>query len=231
MVVNRVPWMASWGAYKWTVNLSKYAAAYSGYFVDTISAKNVTCFESRFREAVDSRGPYQIAGEVCYWKNAGNHLSRDRITSALLDHLSDKPKWNAFCVAVRQVCASPSLDAFRRVQEVTGQSDGFATPLTFVSFYNPASFPMVDKHIACWWAANRDRFGLAEKPAFVQRKDGWIDVTSQAKAEQNWNAYMAWTGFCRDYAHRLGDWRARDVEMAVWMAQKDGTNLPVLETR
>ena len=223
-------WRASLEAYAWDVDLChfKNADEYPGHFRCIIGSRDVAGFEALFREAVEDRGSYEVAGEVCYWKNFGSHLSRDRITYALLKHLARRENWGMFSERVKGICTSPSFYAFRRLQAATGQPHGFATPLTFVSFYDPASFPMVDKHIAYWWAASKKRFGLAAPPCFSQRDDGWIETTTKAKTEQNWGAYMAWTRFCRDYAQRLGGWRARDVEMAVWMAQQLDKDLPAL---
>jgi hypothetical protein len=217
--------------YAWAVDLRtfKHRAEYPGHFGRTIGSGDVKSLEDLFRIAVDKGGPYQVAGEVCYWKNYGNHLSRDRMTLELLVHLAAKSAWDELRKAVTDCCAHPSLAAFLRLRAAAGETHGFATPVTFVSFYDPASYPMVDKHIADWWVVNKASFCLAQATAFSQRRaDGWVQTTSQRTTEQNWNAYLAWAGFCRDYGKRLGGWRARDVEMAVWMAQKGGETLPVV---
>jgi hypothetical protein len=231
MEIGLDAWKRLLNVYTWDVNLSnfKFASEYPGHFNRVIRSQDVACFETLFRKAIEGRDSYQVAGEVCYWKNYGNHLSRDKITNALLKHLAVRESWGTFCKSVKEASTSPSFSSFLRLQSATDQPRGFATVLTFVSFYDPKSFPMVDKHIADWWKTNQRRFGLTAAVAFSQRdSDGWIETTTRIATEQNWNTYMAWVRFCRDYAQRLGGWRARDVEMAVWMAQKRGDFLPIL---
>lgn len=84
---------------------------------------------------------------------------------------------------------------------------------------------MVDKIIAFWWKNNKDRFGHERAPLFRQRNDGWIQAVSEQDSITNWNAYLAWKDFCKNYSLKLTEaskisWRARDVEMAVWESQK-----------
>ncbi len=224
-------WKEQLSTYSWDVNLAsfKYAKEYPGFFNRVVRPTQVVQFETMLRNTINDSGNYQIAGEVCYWKNYGNHQSRDELTNTLLHHLVIRSDWLHFCSTVQTVCTHPILDAFLELQYASGQSKGFATVITYISFYNPQLFPMVDKHIANWWSTNRQHFGLNLKPTFAQREsDGWIETTSSSLVSQNWNAYMEWTYFCRDYAQHLGGWRARDVEMAVWMAQKHKQLLPPL---
>lgn len=221
-------WIAVRRDYAWQVDLGRFKDRhrYPGFFSRLIGSQSVTRFEDAFRRALDDDGAYVVAGEVCYWKNYGSYQSRDRLTTRLLLHLSDRALWTAFRNAVKAACAQPTLEAFRRLQGACDQPSGFATPLTFMAFYQPRRYPMVDKHIAFWWSQNRARYGFDDAPVFRQRNDGWIEITSGIKTRQNWAAYLAWARFCCDYAQRLGAWRARDVEMAVWTAQKQGLSLP-----
>jgi len=195
-----------------------------------VGSHEVVALEDRFRQAVDTGGPFEAAGEVCYWKNYRSHQARDRLTERLLQFLAPPQRWASFRDAVRSAGFQPSCAAFQALRAACGQPNGFATPVTFLAFYAPEAFPMVDKHIAEWWAAHRERFGLQHSPPFaVRQADGWIQAMTRPKTEQNWAAYLAWARFCRDYASRLRGWRARDVEMAVWTAQKGGDDLPVLD--
>ena len=227
-------WLDTWTnvarQYAWVVDLSHFGQRhrYPGFFHRVIGPRELVSFEDAYRHAIDDDGSYVVAGEVCYWKNYGSFQSRDRLADRLLQLLSDRECWTGFRNAVREVRNCPGFPALRRLQEASGQPRGFATPVTFVAFYDPASYPMVDKHIATWWAQNKGRFGLDSAPAFAQRADGWIETTSARKVRHNWEAYWAWTRFCRDYAQRMGGWRSRDIEMTVWTAQKRGAFLPTL---
>jgi hypothetical protein len=71
---------------------------------------------------------------------------------------------------------------------------------------------MVDKRIGAWWSRR-----LPNEPQFSW--DAPRTVISPTK--KSFEAYLAWTYFCRKRAGQLSGlsekaWRARDVEMAVW---------------
>jgi hypothetical protein len=188
---------------------------------------DVKTFEDRFRATIYGNGSFVIAGEVCFWKNYGNVKSRDRTTKKLLNHLGNLVNWNKFVQAVKKVQGNPSYDNLIALQGACNQSNGFATPITFLAFYKPSEYPMVDKHIAIWRVINRANFGYVNSFDFSQRDDGWIPPKLQ-----NWNAYIDWKKFCNDYIGKIRrrcgwNWRARDVEIAVWEASKN--NIP-LET-
>ncbi len=190
-------------------------------------------FENKFRAAIDGNGSFEIAGEVCFWKNYGNAQARNRVTQKLLTHLRDPVNWDRFVQAIKQVLSNLSYDNFVALRDACNQPRGFATPITFLAFYKPTEYPMVDKHIANWWAVNRAKYGYGDSPKFSQRNDGWIQTYTIPQNKQNWNAYIAWGKFCFDYATRIAkncgwNWRARDVEMAVWEAYKNSISLEVL---
>jgi hypothetical protein len=80
---------------------------------------------------------------------------------------------------------------------------------------------------------NKERFGYEKSVEFSQRNDGWIQTTLKSHVQQNWLAYLEWSKFCRDYAKRVSIncelmYRARDVEMVVWEAEKGGIYLNIL---
>ena len=228
-------WDKTYRMYSWTVDLSHFGktADYPGYFNRVITPADIVTFENKFRTAIDDIGSFEIAGEVCFWKNYGNAHARNRVTQKLLAHLRDPVNWNRFVRAVKQVSSDPSYDNFVTLRDACYQPRGFATPITFLAFYKPTEYPMVDKHIANWWAVNRAKYGYEASPKFSQRNDGWIQTYTISQNKQNWNAYVAWRRFCRDYAIRMANncglnWRVRDVEMAVWEAQKNDISLEVL---
>jgi hypothetical protein len=222
-------WNEAYIRFNWGVDLRHFNGAgdYLDFFNRVIEPQDMITFEDRFRETIDGNGSFVIAGEVCFWKNYGNAQSRDRITHKLLNHLENIVNWNKFVQAVKRVQENPSYDNFINLRGACDQPKGFATPITFLAFYKPTEYPMVDKHIANWWAINRANFGYENSSAFSQRDDGWIPPKLQ-----NWNAYIDWKKFCNDYIGKIRrrcgwNWRARDVEMAVWEASKN--NIP-LET-
>lgn len=229
LIPNVKNWENARKSYNWEVNLGcfKYKANYPGYFNRTITLDNVEDLEKAFRVAIDRFGSFEVAGEVCFWKNYRSP-QKNSLTLHLLRHLKKQDNWKKFVEALIKVSNEPTYKNFMNFVDACNQRNGFATPLTFLAFYNPAKYPMVDRHIANWWTKNKSIHGRGDSPIFSQRKDGWI-----YNKESSWRAYMAWTEFCQEYAKRLSkcsarEWRARDVEMAVWAAQKKGQKGSIL---
>ena len=222
-------WVSVLGQYNWRVDLRHFSAAasYSGYFNRVIRPDDVVAFEDAFSTAVDEAGSFEIAGEVCFWKNYGVFQARNRVTQELLTYLAERVNWDRLVRAIKEVSANPSYDNLVAFQGACNQPYGFATPITFLAFYRPTEYPMADRHIANWWRAHKADYGLRDSPDFSQ----YNGVIQPCKI--SWNAYIAWTRFCFDYAARMArncglNWRARDVEMAVWEAQKGGVSLNAL---
>lgn len=227
-------WHEAYKKYDWTVDLRKFsrAAEYDDFFNRIVKPADVIHFENRFREAIETNGSYQVAAEVCFWKNYGNIMAKDKITKRLITYLSDINNWNKFCKAVKKMSDNCSYDNFKFLRDACNQIRGFATPITFIAFYNPAEYPMVDKHIANWWAINKEKFGYKSSQKFFQRDDGLIQAFTISQTKQNCEAYIEWKRFCIDYAKKLAEncnfnWRPRDVEMAVWESEKNGISLEI----
>ncbi len=229
-------WISALGMYNWVVDLRHFrnAGNYPGYFNRIIQPPEVIQFEDTFRAIINENGSFEITGEVCFWKNYGSAQARDRVTQNLLNHVSEQANWNIFIQAIREISNDPCFANFISLRNACNQSRGFATPITFLAFYKPTDYPMVDKHIANWWRAHKTEYGYGEAPEFSQRNDGWIQTYTADQNELNWNAYIAWKRFCCDYSERIQrncglNWRARDVEIAVWMAQQNGLFLTALQ--
>ena len=210
-------WEKARSKYDWTVDLRdfKHKDNYEGYFNEVIDNENTLSFENKFKLSLESEQTFVTAGEVCFWKNYGSHLSRDKLTNSLLKLLAQDKKWETYVYSLVELATTPTFENIDSFRKACGQPNGFATPVTFRSFYNPNAYPMVDKIIGFWWNAHKAEYWKSNAPNFLQRDgDGWLGLN-----EQNWNAYLEWTNFCREYSTLL-NWRARDVEMAVWEAQK-----------
>lgn len=228
-------WLNAYTQYDWTVDLSKFKNRknYPGFFNNIITPQNLLDFEKKFHKSIEDVNHFEVAGEVCFWKNFGTFQSRNRLTIRLLDHLKLNDHWEKFKKCIRDLSETPSYVIFDNLRKAANQPKGFASPITFLSFYNPSSFPMIDKNIAYWWSENKARFGYEESVNFSQRSDGWIQTYTRSQNIQNWNAYLEWTKFCCDYSKRIINLskfnnRARDVEMAIWEAQKRGIKLTIL---
>jgi hypothetical protein len=183
--------------YNWKVNLRhfKNAGIYPGYFNRIIQSPEVVRFENTFRAIINEKGSFEITGEVCFWKNYGSVQARDRVTQNLLNHISEQTNWTIFIRAIGEISNDPCFTNFISLRNACNQPRGFATPITFLAFYKPTDYPMVDKHIANWWRAHRAEYGYGEAPEFSQRDDGWIpqfneEVQHLEKQPYSW--YSGW---------------------------------------
>ena len=222
-------WIEALSSFHWKLDLATFKEAqnHPGHFDRVVGPDNLQDFEDRFRDVVEKDGAYVVAGEVTYWKIIGSFESRNNVALSILSHLEDPANWQKFRTSLILLAQDPSFGNFQKFQNACNQPQGFALPLTFLSFYRPLKYPMVDKFIAQWWGAYKDDCGYGDAPDFVRRKEnGWIDATSQKALEQNWNAYLSWTAFSRTEAiwvlRKCGlAWRPRDVEKAIWMMQRN----------
>lgn len=123
----------------------------------------------------------------------------------------------------------PDLMAFRTFRERLGIKNPFvATAATFPAFICPERFPMADKQITRWAARNSryQSYADAGGPEF-----GCVpDLRKGVLRESHWPFVCAWIEWCRFTSSRLSDskgctWRARDVEMAVFTAQRSNPPL------
>jgi hypothetical protein len=197
-------WIKAYTSYNWTVALSKFQEAekYQNAFNSVITPQKLIEFETSFRREINSPDNLSFvrAGEVYFWKNYGAFQNRDTITGKLLDHLSVRQHWDRFSSAVQNVAKDPKYDKFLDLVTACNQPYGFATPVTFLAFYQPTDFPMVDRHIAEWWNNNSDLFGY-EKDLKFSYPTGTIP-----KSQNNWNAYIYWTifcNYCKDHVNEI----------------------------
>ena len=223
-------WINAYKSYNWTVDLSKFqdAKKYQEAFNSVITPQKLVEFENSFRMQINSPDNFSFirAGEVCFWKNYGAFQNRDGITNKLLNHLSIRQQWDKFSYAIQKLSVDPIYDNFLDLTMACNQPYGFATPITFLAFYQPTDFPMIDRHIGEWWDKRSDDFGYKKNIKFTY-SNGVI-----SKSENNWIAYLYWAAFCNEIAKIFLTkyqirWRPRDVEMAVWQAQKNKIALEI----
>ena len=221
-------WVRAREAFDWKADLRQFRdrEKYPGFFDDEITPKNLDGLERNFRDSLTT-AEFRYAGEVCFWKNFarnGNTLAR-----GLLARLAVPGHWEVFVDDLKRLASDPTFENLKAFRSACGEKLGLATPVTFLAFYQPDCFPMVDRLVAEWRRQNAKRLGYVEAEHFSQRTpDGWIQGN-----QQSWKAYLGWAKFCRRTAKRLAEltrqpWRARDVEMAVWTAQRKSLFLPLL---
>lgn len=229
-------WVKAASEFTWNVNLSDFSGShgYEGYFTGVIDSGNLSVFEEKFRLAVNKPGTanFAVMGEVCFWKNNYSTERRERLTYRTLKRFSDPVTWNKFAHSLKKLAGDFSVGNFLEMRRLSGFDEGFAIPLTFLSFYDPDNYPMTDRHIGRWWNSNKGRFGYFKWPGFVFRS-GVVSGSGEDDVISNYNAYKGLTEFCREYSSLLNEktgilWRAADVEKAIFNAQINGIVLTPL---
>lgn len=198
-----------------TTNVAEAAALWNAardaYWYDHKGREATLEFQDEFRcgAATDIRAWF----EVVRWKSprsAGRtiaHIARSGIRpNELLD----------LCEAYVH---RPTLGNFQEFRRCIVKTDVVATAATFPAFLRPDLFPMVDTQTALWASQNR-----------WARIAGVPKIGKGVLYERHWEYVKSWIRWCYNTAELLGsDWTPRDVEMAVFTAQRSGRNLPQLQ--
>ena len=114
-----------------------------------------------------------------------------------------------------------SKQTFREFRQKIAKTEALATAATYPAFLRPDIFPMVDTQTA-EWVRNNNWTGIQNVP----------DVKGDGRVlhERHWKYVQDWIVWCRNTATQLGnEWTARDVEMAIFTAQRNGWNLPPVQ--
>ena len=128
---------------------------------------------------------------------------------------------------------NPGLESFRSFRDLLFKLDVVATAATFPAFLKPDAFPMVDRQIARWSRENGADHDYEnwEGPTLKTHPD--LVKPNHFLTDRDWLFVQSWIEWCRFTANRLSDltgchWRARDVEMAVFTAQRKSLPLKPL---
>ena len=217
-------WKYALDEYRYPVDLRRFPEApqHPGWFELNICPGNRTqteSFETRFREQAPHH--LQVWAEVMFWKlDSGGRGFAARQARKLLDpgrSASADELWSS-CLAYVEQPGQPTFSALREKLFTTG---AVATAATFPAFICPERFPMVDTQVARWVRENGERHGY---------RGDIKEVPRATITESHWPFVDSWTAWCRTMAAELSrgtsiSWRARDVEMAVFTAQRCGLEL------
>ena len=222
-------WTNSLSAYRYPFDLRRFEGAgqYPNWFefYSDVGDRTATMeLENHFRQsAPEAVEPWL---EVVYWKMFSQPEGRgNKATLRIAKHLekqniSPRSLWNA-CNRYLQWPTRDTLDIIRNLLGLT--TSGVAFVSTFIAFIDPPRYPMVDTRVAKWVRECMlchnaiDPFG----PQLIQPH--FPAGGSTVLTIRDFSFVQAWITWCRHTAHKLrlnGDfeWRARDVEMAVFHA-------------
>lgn len=216
-------WEAALDKYRYPVDLREFGETSPGWFelhLDRGDWAQTSAFEARFRR----EAPYCLEAwaEVLYWKLYFRRgIARKRATELLRSRRTARDLWS-LCGVYIEERDRRSFSAFRKM---LFPSKVVAAAATFPAFIRPDVFPMVDTQIAEWIRSHGRAHAF---PGSV------TDVPEGNIEERHWCFVEDWIRWCRSTADRLGlqtgrTWRPRDVEMAVFSAQRgDGPELEPL---
>jgi hypothetical protein len=221
-------WKQALDSFCYPVNLSTYNGRnrFPGFFRidipgDRISTNN---FEQHFQE----NAPENVITffEVIYWKLYSYKPFRQNITRRCVCHvqrnnINSTQLWGA----IQDFIGTQNIENLHKIKELIGLRYAFVVPLTLPAFANPEKFPMLDRQIARWvncHIATQNRNRVNKLSRFY--------LNYSSLRENDFPNYLNWVAWCREVADVLSEratykWRARDVEMAVFTAQRQNMHL------
>ena len=191
--------------------MDSWQGARDAYWYDGRGREETLAFQLNFKRR--ARRDLDAWHDVVRWKSprsAGKtrkHIQQTGITA------------NALLRRCQNYIKNPTVYTFRSFRTEIAKTDVVATAATFPAFLRPDLFPMVDTQVTKWVETN-------PWTGVVAPRLGKAEVLH----ERHWNYIWQWIQWCRETAIELGpDWTPRDVEMAVFTAQRSGLLLPPLQ--
>ena len=228
-VTDAETWKKSLDKYRYPVDLRKFHSdtEHRGWFELNVSPgdpSQTRDFEARFRKLA----PYhlEVWAEVTFWKLYSRRgIAAKNAVKVLRSGVSPRTLW----WSCNDYIEDPSRESFRKFRSLLFDTPSAATAATIPAFICPERFPMVDTQVTRWAGSNGHLHNYAEiggpglkgipvlKPREVLRESHWTFIKS-------WIFWCEFTACILTRRTRYA-WRARDVEMAVFTAQRCGMPL------
>ena len=222
-------WITALSRYSYPVRLSRYKRAeeFPGFFTQDIPGDRASTieFENYFRASSDHRiEPYV---EVAFWKLCGRKRRFEARVNDLVDHLRGQgvaaPELRCAVNLFLEKPTKTNLSVLRALLDI--KTDVLALALTFPAFVDPVRYPMVDKNTAGWVKEHHSAFSLNRGNRLTR-----FALNYSVLHDNDFDNYVNWVYWCRETAEILTGrtdlkWRARDVEMAVFTAARQGLSL------
>ena len=218
-------WERALDAYRYPVDLTGFRDAHEhrDWFdlkIDPGDVAQTVHFETRFRARAQDH--LEAWGEVVFWKlySGGKGRAAKRAGALLGSGVVAADLW----WSCADYIADPNLDSFRAFRTKLFKQPVVATAGTFPAFVCPEKFPMVDTQITRWAREHGGAHGYAAIGGPDLESVPWLRPGAVVR-ERHWAFVASWIAWCQFTAAILTQrtergWRARDVEMAVFSAQK-----------
>lgn len=225
-------WTRALHTYCYPVDLGAYHGGHEfpGFFEILIAGDRVSTitFENHFRE----NAPNHIAAffEVVFWKLFSQPGRRDGRTDNVVTYVQEhnilaQNLWDA----VLKFIMNQNIDNLRSIRRMLGfTSPVLATTLTYPALACPDKFPMLDTQVAKWVNEHFADHNIHRNNHLTPFN--FIGVLR----DNDFINYLNWVAWCRETSELLTrlnseKWRARDVEMAIFTAQRNNLVLNPLK--
>ena len=225
-------WTRALDTYSYPVNLRDYERAHEfpGFLnMIIVGDRNSTItFENHYQETA----PTNIAAffEVVFWKLYSQKRIWQNSTTRIVDFVQEhritpRQLWEV----VHQFVESQTRENLKRIRKLLGiKTDVLAIALTLPALASPKTIPMIDNQVARWVNHNAADHNINRINKLTPFKMSYTSLR-----DNDFSNYLDWVAWCQEVAHILikltgEEWRARDVEMAVFTAQRKGMVLNVL---
>ncbi len=225
-------WTRALDAYSYPVNLRDYERAHEfpGFLnMIIVGDRNSTItFENHYQKTA----PTNIVAffEVVFWKLYSQKSRCQKGTTRIVDFVQEyritpRQLWDV----VHQFVESQTRENLKRIRKLLGiKTDVLAIPLTLPALASPKTIPMIDNQVARWVNHNAAVHNVNRINKITLFKMNYPSLR-----DNDFSNYLNWVAWCQEVAHVLikltgEEWRARDVEMAVFTAQREGMVLNVL---
>ena len=222
--IDAETWERALESYRYPVDLTGFrdAQQHPGWFDRNIAGNRTETmsFETRFRGQAHDH--LEAWGEVVFWKlfSSGKGRAAKRTAALLGSGVAPADLWSSCADYI----ANPSLESFRAFRCMLFTQPVVATAATFPAFIYPEKFPMVDTQITRWARKNGGEHGYSgvggpDLECVPELLPGAV------LRESHWRFVESWIAWCQFTAGILSQgtgrvWRVRDVEMAVFSAQR-----------
>ena len=218
-------WTRALNLYCYPVDLGGYHRhqEFPGFFEILIAGdrSSTIAFENHFRDNAPNNIPAYF--EVVFWKLFSQTQWRQRTTNRIVDYiLGHNVQPMDFWDAVIKFVENQTIRNLRMIRKLLGlNTNVLAIPLTFPALACPEKIPMIDKQVAKWVNLNGPEHSENTSNTLTN-----FNLNYTSLRENDFVNYLNWIVWCTEISEILTrltkeKWRARDVEMAVFTAQRN----------